>query len=34
VFGRYVLGLQDGQALIRATAMGQHFPTLARRAHV
>ena len=34
VFGRYVLGLQDGQALIRATAMGQHLPTHAHRTHV
>ena len=33
VFGRYVMGLQDGQALIRATAMGQHFKILAHRAH-
>ena len=27
VYGRYVLGLQDGQALIRAAAMDQHFAT-------
>jgi hypothetical protein len=34
VFGRYVIGLQDGQALIRAAAMGQHFTTAAHRTHV
>jgi hypothetical protein len=25
VYGRYVFGLQDGEALIRAAAMEQHF---------
>jgi hypothetical protein len=27
VYGRYVVGLQDGDALIRAAAMEQHFAT-------
>jgi len=27
VYGRYVLGLQDGEGLIRAAAMEQHFAT-------
>ena len=28
VYGRYVFGLQDGEALIRAAAMEQHFADL------
>ena len=27
VYGRYVFGLQDGEVLIRAAAMEQHFAT-------
>ena len=34
VFGRYVIGLQDGQALIHAAAVDQHFATPAHRTHV
>ena len=34
VFERYVMGLQDGQALIRAAAVDQHFTTPAHRTHV
>jgi len=33
VFVRYVMGLQDGQALIRAAAMGQHFTIPSPRTH-
>ena len=34
VFNRYVMGFQDGQALIHAAAMDQHFATPAHRTHV
>jgi hypothetical protein len=34
VFKRYVMGFQDGQALIRTAAVDQHFATLAHRTHV
>jgi hypothetical protein len=34
VFGRYMMGLQDGQALIHAAAVDQHFATPAHRTHV
>ena len=34
VFERYAMGLQDGQALIRAAAVDQHFATPAHRTHV
>jgi hypothetical protein len=34
VFVRYVMGLQDGQALIRAGAVDQYFATPAHWTHV
>ena len=34
VFNRYVMGFQDGQALIHAAAVDQHFATVAHRTHV
>jgi hypothetical protein len=34
VFNRYVMGFHDGQALIHAGAVDQHFTTPAHRTHV
>ena len=34
VFKRYVMGFQDGQALIHAAVVDQHFATPAHRTHV
>jgi predicted metal-dependent phosphoesterase TrpH len=34
VFKRYVMGFQDGQALIHAASVDQHVPTPAHRTHV
>jgi hypothetical protein len=34
VWGRYVMGLQDGEGLIRTVAVGQQFTTHAHRKHV
>jgi len=34
VFKRYVMGFQDGQALIHTASVDQHFPTPAHRTHV
>jgi hypothetical protein len=34
VFKRYVMGFQDGQALIHAAAVDQHFAIPAHRTHV
>lgn len=34
VCGRYVMGFQDGEALIRAAAVDQYFATPAHRTHV
>ena len=34
VFNRYVMGFQDGQALIHAAAVDQHYATSAHRTHV
>jgi hypothetical protein len=33
VFKRYVMGFQDGQALIHTASVDQHFPTPAHRTH-
>lgn len=33
VFKRYVMGFEDGQALIHAAAPGQHFTISAHRTH-
>ena len=34
VFNRYVMGFQDGQALIHAAAVDQHYATSAHKTHV
>ncbi len=34
VFKRYVMGFQDGQALIHAASVDAHFQTPAHRTHV
>ena len=34
VFARYTMGLQDGHAMMRTTAVGQHFTAHAHRTHV
>jgi hypothetical protein len=34
VFKRYVMGFQDGQALIHTAVVDQHFATPAHRTHV
>jgi hypothetical protein len=33
VFNRYVMGFQDGQALIHAAAVDQHYATSAHGTH-